>query len=1005
MAEIPASLGQYVLLESLSESRTGTIHKAKHRTMGRVVAVKILSTQASRAPDFVKRFERKMKILAGLNHPNLAAAYEGGQHEGTYYLVMEYVDGQNLAALVKSRGPLPVEAAVEYGLQAAAALGYAHEQGVYHRNVRPDHLMIDRQGLVKVVGFGLAHVDAGSLFSEENPGEALTRQGLTIGTPEYMAPEQAANAAEVDQRADVYSLGCTLYALLTGKPPYPSKSLVQQMAAHALSPIPSLRAARPEAPPALDSVLRKMMAKRAEDRYASMAEVAAALDACLAPVPASDTAPAKIAPISKVVAATLVILALVAVLAIVVHMRGRSGRDVIVRAPEASGTTPSAPAADVAVPQQPASAPPSEDQPKAKAKGLPAAQPAPSGPPQSPVTKPKAQPKKPPRPPAAPKPTAHSRLSTPTPDAAEQKLARIAARDARYAAVLEPAEAIVAGWDFRGAEEAMAKIRFAESDLAARLAARRNDVRRLAALKARMIEKINAANPPLTKRALLLRGFNGTVARADDQAIETTLPGDKSELQAWRDLSEKSVQKLVQLAVDPHQADDWLAAAVLACVGKDTASAEKYLDQAAGLGGNVAPYQGPLAAARLAQAKALVEQKQFVDAQIALDALERKYGAIPWFALNLAAIHSARQAAESGLGEAAADELYAEAAKRFAAKEPFELRAALEKLKADYPASRAVTDARRRPSFAEMQSEADTAGKMFAVRLDGKGDFKSVQEAIDAASPNSRIEIQDGGPYREHLEIPGKTENLTIRGGNGQWPVITSQGTPASSHELVRSRAPQITLEHVILANNDGAPLRVDNSVRLRSCIVWGTGRFEVRVLDVSDCVILADACVRSVTVRDCVWAKGGIGCRPDAVHCVNSLLQGGMEGENIQEGELRSCTLGWDGRRGITLNTPHFAISDCIVGWVDAAVPFPIEHCNVNDKKPFRGKAAPGKGCIGGDPQFVDPKHFDYHLLPTSPCLRRASDNGAVGTRFTPKMVEMFKQAQDLRARGVIVF
>ena len=283
MAEIPASLGEYVLLESLSESRTGTIHKAKHRSMGRVVAVKILSAQASRVPGFVKRFERKMKILAGLSHPNLAAAYEGGQHGETYYLVMEYVDGQNLASLVKSRGPLRVGAAVEYALQAAAALGYAHDQGVYHRNVRPDHLMIDRQGVVKVVGFGLAHVDAGSLFSDEEPGAVLTREGLTIGTPEYMAPEQAANAAEVDQRADVYSLGCTLYALLTGKPPYPSKSLVQQIAAHGASPIPSLRAVRPDAPPALDSVLQKMMAKRADDRYASMAEVAAALEACSDP--------------------------------------------------------------------------------------------------------------------------------------------------------------------------------------------------------------------------------------------------------------------------------------------------------------------------------------------------------------------------------------------------------------------------------------------------------------------------------------------------------------------------------------------------------------------------------------------------------------------------------------------------------------------------------------------------------------------------------------------------
>ena len=202
---------------------------------------------------------------------------------------------------------------------------------------------------------------------------------------------------------------------------------------------------------------------------------------------------------------------------------------------------------------------------------------------------------------------------------------------------------MLGGWNFRGAEQAMAEIRFDEPDFAARLAARRDDARRLAALKARMIEKINAANPPLQKRALMLRGFSGTVARADDQEIETTLPGDKSEAQAWRDLGEKSVQKLVQLVVDRNQADDWLAAAVLAFVCKDMASAERYLDQAARLGGHVAPYQGPLAAAGLAQAKALVEAKQFTKAQIALDALEKKYGDSPWFALNQAAVRSARK--------------------------------------------------------------------------------------------------------------------------------------------------------------------------------------------------------------------------------------------------------------------------------------------------------------------------------------------------------------------------
>ena len=274
-----------MLLDPLNQSRTGVIYKARHRSMGRTVALKVLSRQASASPQFVERFERKIKILARLDHPNLVSAYEAGQRQGTYYLVMQYVDGQDLQATLTKSGPLPVESAMGYVLQAAQGLAYAHAQGVVHRNIKPNNLMFDRGSVVKVVGFGLAHVEAGETFSEVTLGADLTTHGLAMGTSQYMAPEQALNAAEADQRADEYSLGCTLYALLTGRAPYPGKGHMQQVMAHRTRPIPSLREARPDVSQTLDRVFQKMLAKRAEDRYGSMDEVAAALQACLSGAP------------------------------------------------------------------------------------------------------------------------------------------------------------------------------------------------------------------------------------------------------------------------------------------------------------------------------------------------------------------------------------------------------------------------------------------------------------------------------------------------------------------------------------------------------------------------------------------------------------------------------------------------------------------------------------------------------------------------------------------------
>ena len=272
--------GEYILLDQLGSGRMGQVFKAKHRTLGRVVALKTLSPEAMRSSQAVARFRRKVKILARLDHPNLVTAYDAGERDGTHYLIMEYVDGQDLAAMVKQYGPLPVGHAVNYIMQAAAGLGYAHAQGIYHRNVKPSNLLVNKQGVVKVIGLGLARVDFAALPADASMGPELTAVGRVMGTSDYMAPEQAVDSRQVDHRADVYSLGCTLCALLTGRPPYPAKSAVRKILAHRDHPIPSLRALRPDVSTALDAVFQKMLAKRREDRQQSMNELIAALQAC-----------------------------------------------------------------------------------------------------------------------------------------------------------------------------------------------------------------------------------------------------------------------------------------------------------------------------------------------------------------------------------------------------------------------------------------------------------------------------------------------------------------------------------------------------------------------------------------------------------------------------------------------------------------------------------------------------------------------------------------------------
>ena len=285
---------EYVVLDQIGEGGMGVVLKAQHRRMKRLVAVKMLLAARLQSPEAVERFYREVQAAAKLSHPNIVASYDAREQDGTLCLVMEYVEGSDLAVVVKEHGPLPIPQAVNCILQAARALQYAHGKGIVHRDIKPGNLLLDKEGTVKILDMGLARI-TGVEAAMGGP-EQLTVSGQVMGTCDYMAPEQAFDSHKADHRADIYSLGCTLYRLLTGNPPYGGETLVKILMAHRENPIPSLCVARPEVPEELDECFQKMMAKTPEDRYQSMAEVATSLEAVLAVLagqPASVATPAE----------------------------------------------------------------------------------------------------------------------------------------------------------------------------------------------------------------------------------------------------------------------------------------------------------------------------------------------------------------------------------------------------------------------------------------------------------------------------------------------------------------------------------------------------------------------------------------------------------------------------------------------------------------------------------------------------------------------------------------
>src|SRR5262245_49773774 len=269
-------LGKYKLLRHIGSGGMSSVYLAEHMLMHRQRAIKVLPKKRVNDSSYLARFHLEAQATAQLDHPNIVRCYDVDNEGDTHYIVMEFIEGKDLNTIVRLEGSLPLELACNYIAQAAEGLHHAHQNGLIHRDVKPANLLVDRKGLVKILDLGLA------LFSDnERASLTVEHNENVLGTADYLAPEQAVNSHKVDHRADIYGLGCTLYFVLTGHPPFNDGTLAQRIAKHQTQMPDDIRKDRPECPRDLADICVKMMQKRPEKRYANMTDVAQALETWL----------------------------------------------------------------------------------------------------------------------------------------------------------------------------------------------------------------------------------------------------------------------------------------------------------------------------------------------------------------------------------------------------------------------------------------------------------------------------------------------------------------------------------------------------------------------------------------------------------------------------------------------------------------------------------------------------------------------------------------------------
>jgi hypothetical protein len=394
--------------------------------------------------------------------------------------------------------------------------------------------------------------------------------------------------------------------------------------------------------------------------------------------------------------------------------------------------------------------------------------------------------------------------------------------------------------------------------------------------------------------------------------------------------------------------------------------------------------------------------------------LEQKYGGTPWFTANRDTITATRTGIDVARKENAAEELYAQATKLFETGELFDLKDILIRLKTGFPDSAAVSQTDRTPSFAEMEKAVAGLGKRLVVRLDGKGNFKSIQAAIDAATANSIIEIQDDGPYYEKITVPDGKEGLWLRGAKNCWPKVMSGGPIGAVAGLVTINGKDTTVERLAIIHREGLQpcLGVTVPCRLRFVIWTGDGKagkchLRGGNIQLHGCCDAAwgssDQTLKTpIVARDTMWLFNAR---------LNTVGNEASRFENCVINAYNSFTLGESSTvQSCTVLGPTFIngernriIDSILVGDVTARVAGnSIERSVIHDGT-FVERAQPGPGCFGADPLFVDEKERDLRLKPTSPCRGRATDGGDLGVRYTAEMAEILGVYVLLRQQGLI--
>lgn len=273
-AGVPGEIGQYQIIRKLGEGGMGAVYEALQPTLDRRVALKVMSTRFSTDSSFQQRFEREAKAAASVTHPNLVHVYDFGESNGLRFIAMELIEGGSVGHRLRDSGRMNPLEAIDTVTAAARALQAAKEGGVIHRDIKPDNLLIDKKGNIRVADLGLAR----QLDADSN----VTNIGTMLGSPYYMAPEQAQDASSADHRADIYSLGITLFSLLTGKKPFAGSSVREIINAHAYDEIPKLEESGLTLPALVDSTIAKMTAKQPDERYPDYPSLLADLLKCRA---------------------------------------------------------------------------------------------------------------------------------------------------------------------------------------------------------------------------------------------------------------------------------------------------------------------------------------------------------------------------------------------------------------------------------------------------------------------------------------------------------------------------------------------------------------------------------------------------------------------------------------------------------------------------------------------------------------------------------------------------